>query len=235
MRTLRVYLIVTIILFGFASNIFSKNILFGLSYLKSINNSNIPNFSGYQSKLIYQAQEKIAIGITFGCTSTISNEDIDFQYVSSGIYTFDYLTSNNFQLLPGDFSMHWFEIAPIIYLIQDYTKHNISIYCGGGFGLYYPKNKWNWNTYRSLQKSRDEYGIRYYEDDINSKLGYNAQIGISIPITHNSKINFEGKYLYYKPKLTYEVQTPESDYAFNGSRKIDLSSFSYSISLMLNL
>lgn len=235
MKTLKIYLIVVIFIVGFRANVFSSNIQFGLSYINSINNSTIPNYSGYQLKLVYKAQERIAIGITLGFASITSNEGINFQYVSSSSYTYDYLTSNNFQLLPGDFSMHWLEIAPIIYLIQDYTKHNISIYCGGGFGLYYPKNKWNWNTYSSLQKSRDEYGIRYYEDDINSKLGYNAQIGISIPITHNSKINFEGKYLYYKPKLTYEVETPESDYAFNGSRKIDLSSFSYSISLMLNL
>ena len=235
MKTLRVSVIMTVLLFGFASNTFSKNILLGLSYLRSINNTSIPNFSGYQAKLIYQTQEKIAIGITFGSSLTIPNEDIDFQYVSSGTYTYDYLTSNNYELLPGDFSMYWFEIGPIFYLVQDYTKHNLSIYCGCGFGLYYPENKWSWNTYSSLENSQKEHGIIYSEDDIYSNLGYNAQIGFNVPVNKNSKINFEGKYQYYKPSITYEVQTPESDYAFDGKRKLDLSSFSYNISFMLNL
>jgi|GEM_PF-2682557 len=235
MNTLKIHLFVIILILGFTVNAFSDGFQIGLSYINGINNSTIPNSSGYQAKFIYKAQEKIAFGITLGSALKVSNEDITFQYVSSGPYTYHDLTSNNSKLLPGDFSMHWLELAPIVYLIQNYTKHDISIYCSGGAGLYYAKNTWNWNTNSSLQKSRDEYGIIYYEDDFNSKLGYNAQIGINIPITRNSKLNFEGKYLYYRPSISYEVQTPESFDSFYGNKKIDLSSFSYCITLLLNL
>lgn len=233
MRFLR--LISVVILLLIPGSLFSQKLQIGAGSVYLINNKIINSNLGYQIKLIYKAQNKIAILSTFG---QYKDKNIpsrsDDNYIVMENYTTAYLTNavNNF--LPGHFSMVWFELSPIYYLFQNNSK-NISIFSGIGLGLYYPEYKWSWGTYNILSETFKTNGLIYHEKDLNPNLGWNMRVGLNIAVTSNSYFNFELIYTYYKPNLNYEINLPNSLNNITGKRSINLNSLLTDVSLMVNL
>lgn len=210
---------------------YAQKLSVGIGGAYGLENSTVENGLGYQFSLIYKTQKRIAMFASISRYEVPSN---DWKSVYQYSYSFDDLIFKNSSLFPGDFSLTSFELSPIVYLFED-SSSKISILAGAGFGLYYAKNKWNWDTYNSLLTSQVEDSLYYHEKKIGPNLGFNIRAGLNITATSNSYFNIEAKYVYYKPEIHYEISTPDLPDTYNGDRKINLTTLFISISLIIKL
>ncbi len=214
---------------------YSNTLQFGFGLFKNHTHPDIPDYCGIESRLIYQGQERLALTLNLGISTVSLKENSNSQTASTGYYSEDYLKSPNTQLLPGDFSMMWFELAPTYFIARGISKNNVDIYCGAGFGLYYTENAWDWQTNTSLKTSEEILGFGYYEDKPGLSLGANIHAGIRIPLTANADLNLESKYIYNHTEIEYEINYMDEKNSEYGTRKVDLSSINYSVLLILTI
>ena len=223
------------IIFGliFSSSSYAQKLSVGAGGFYSFKNPTIENGLGYQVNLLLKTQKRIAMLYSIGHYQE-PTYDWQSQSVYGIPYSFQDLTNDGNYLLPGDFTLTWFELSPVIDLFE-HKSPQVTFCVGFGLGLYYANNKWNQNTYHGLFLSQVEDSLYYQEKRIVPHMGVNFRAILNIPTTSKSYISLEAKYVYYNPEIHYEINTPEISDTYYGDRKINLSNLSISISLMLIL
>jgi hypothetical protein len=213
------------------SSNYAQKLSVGAGGFYILKNQTIDNVFGYQANLMVKTQQRIAMLASIGHFQE-SAADIQFAYAVP--FSFKDLTTGGNYLLDGEFSQTYLELSPIIDLFE--IKSPKARFCiGGGLGLYYARNKWDENTYRSLFMMEAEDSLFYHEDEISPHLGFNFRAALNIPATPRSFFSVEAKYVYYKPGIRYEIHTPELSAEYIRNREIDLSTLSINIFLMLIL
>ena len=171
------YLLITIALLLVSSREDSAQILqVGAGGVYGFKNTTVENGMGFQFYLIYRAQRRIAILSTVGHYKEPSPE---WNSIYSDPYLFGYLNRDESFLLPGDFSLTWFELSP--------------------------------------------------------NLGYNIRGAFNISVNPKSQFSLEAKYVFYKPKIHYEINMSNLPDTYYGDRTINLNTFFINFSLMIIL
>ncbi|MCK5033904.1 MAG: hypothetical protein KAS18_09730 [Calditrichia bacterium] len=210
----------------------AKEVKLGIGGIYGFENETNINGYGIQIHMLYSNDHNfVSFLSTYGYYRESS---FDGQASWNIPYTIYYLNKKNSFLLPGEYSLEWFELSPIFKLYHS-EQHNFSLSTGLGFGLYYPINKWSWNTHNSILASRQENGIHYFENDFNTHLGYNFRSILLLPITNNSSLNIEAKYVFYSPTLSYEIHDLSNSNSIREKRRINLNTFYLSCSLSIIL
>lgn len=231
MNQKKYFLSVLIFVLIFSSPNYAQKLSVGAGGFYTLRDQTVQNGLGYQLNLLVKTQKRIAMLSSIGHFQEPSS---DWQSAFAIPYSFHEFTTAGNHLLDGDFTLTYFELSPIIDLFEN--KSLKGTFCiGVGLGLYYAKNMWNPNTYHRLFLSQVEDSLYYHESNINPNLGINFRAGLNIPATPRSFFSIEAKYVYYKPEIRYEINAPTLSDTHYGNRKIDLSTLSINISLMLVL
>jgi hypothetical protein len=231
MNQKKYFLAVLIFVLIFSSPNYAQKLSVGAGGFYILKNPTIENGFGYQVNLLVKTQQRIAMLYSIGHHQ---EPGFDWQSLFATPYSFSDLTTAGNYLLDGDFTLTWFELSPLIDLF-DNKSPKITFCAGVGLGLYYANNKWNQNTYHSLLLSQEQDSLYYHEKRIGPHFGINFRAAVNIPTTSKSFLSIEAKYIYYKPEIHYEINTPALSDTYYGDRKIDLSTLSINISLMLIL
>jgi hypothetical protein len=221
------------IIFGliFSSPNYAQKLSVGAGSFYILKNPTIQNGFGYQVNLVVKTQKRIAMVSSIG---HYHEPTLHGQSAFNFPYSFQNLTVAGNYLLDGDFTLTYLELSPIIDLFE--IKSLQATFCiGAGIGLYHANNKWNQNTYHGLFLSQAQDSLYYHESRIGPRFGMNFRAALNIPATSKSFFSIETKYVYYKPEIHYEINAPILSDTYYGNRKIDLSTLSVSISLMLIL
>ncbi|MBN2414540.1 hypothetical protein JXO52_01795 [bacterium] len=216
----------------FPSLVFSQALKIGAGSIYNISNNLVKHSAGYDFKLLYQAQRRIAILTSFGHYSTDMGSNL--KNVSDQPYTYDFLRNHNDKLIGGDLALSWIEFNPIYYLLNN-SSQTIKIFCGVGLGIYFVKNEWSPDIYDQLLLSREQTGLIYFEKRRVMQLGYNVRIGFDLPATSKSHFCFEVKYLVLNPEFSYTIREDEMDLGEERKRSINLNTISFGLSLIVTI
>jgi hypothetical protein len=219
---------------------YSQHLSTSIGVLYGFENPNETNSNGIQLNFNIMNHQRVSVLISIGYAQFLSpfsgNSVADYPLELQERYTFNNLSKNSSKLLDGDLSITYLEFAPKIIIFENFFSLS-SIYSSAGFGLYFPEYRWSWNTHYSILKAEESENFTYAEGDLSTNnFGFNFRLGIEINISSWSKINIEGKYLIYNPKLHYELQNRNDEsLSVINDKTIKLNTFFISSSLVLEL
>jgi len=226
-------LIATLMSLIFSSPNYAQQLLVGGGGYYILKNPTIQNGFGYQVNFAVKTQQRIAMLTSIGHYQEPTHDRQFASAVAFPISIEDIAATNNY-LLDGDFALTYFELSPIVDLLE-IKSLQATLCIGAGMGLYYAHNKWTKNTYHSLFLSQEQDSIFYNEGGISPHFGVNFRAALTIPATSKSFVSVEAKYVYYKPEIRSEISITKLSESYIRNREIDLSTLSINVSLMLIL
>jgi hypothetical protein len=205
----------------------------GGDFVPKVKSSGIRRGIGYHFDFTYIERQRVGFIASVGWYREALFSEGQSSTAGKKYAVQDFSGGDNF-FLDGMYSLYWLELAPTVVLYR-HIKHDIAFNLGVGVGFYFAKNAWTWDVKNDLYRTAVEDGICYYEDPLRPNFGYNIRTSFDFPMTRQSRVRLEGKYIIYRPSLDYKICVENPKSTIQDSRNFELDALFLSLAVIFNL